>query len=305
MSRSRTGDAFMAGKKITTELVRRLIDEQFPAWRHLPLRPVDRSGHDNRTFRLGDELTVRLPSHERYAPAIEKEQRWLPVLGPRLSLPITVPVAKGEPTAYYPLPWSVNRWVAGEPVTSENTPDRERLAEDLAVFLQELQAIDAGQGPPAGEHNFHRGGNLAVYEAETLSAIDWLGGEYDRELLTDVWRRARSTAYQGAPVWVHGDVAVGNLLVKDGRLAGVIDFGALGTGDPACDLVMAWTFFDGASRDVFFRRLAADRDLIDRARGWALWKALITYAWNDKDSEAAKWGRRVLDGIALEYGTSG
>lgn len=289
---------------ITVEQVRKLVDDQFPEWRHLPLKPVDKSGHDNRTFRLGDALSVRLPSHERYAPAIEKEQRWLPVLAPHLSLPITEPVAKGMPTADYPLPWSVNRWVEGETVTSGNIQDKARLAEDLAVFLQELQAIDAGDGPLAGAHNFHRGGHLAVYEGDTLSVIETLGDEEEKALFTDIWRRACSTAYQGTPVWVHGDVAVGNLLVKEGRLAGVIDFGAMGTGDPACDLVMAWTFFDEASRRVFFQRLAADKDLIDRARGWALWKALITFAWNDKGSDLSNWGRRVLDDIAAEYRTS-
>lgn len=96
-------------------------------------------------------------------------------------------------------------------------------------------------------------------------------------------------------------MAVGNLLVKDGRLAGVIDFGGLGTGDPACDLVMAWTFFEADSRDAFFRTLAAERDVIDRARGWALWKALITYAWNEKGSDLANWGKAVLDEIVREY----
>lgn len=291
--------------ELTTAQVRKLVDEQFPAWRHFPLRPVDQSGHDNRTFRLGDELAVRLPSHERYAPAVEKEQRWLPVLAPQLSVPITVPVAEGKPTAGYPLPWSVNKWVEGETVTPANTPDLGRFAEDLAVFLRELQAIDASEGPPAGAHNFHRGGNLAVYEGDTLSVIDTLAGEYDQGLLTDIWRRACSTTYEGSPVWVHGDVAVGNLLVREGRLAGVIDFGAMGTGDPACDLVMAWTFFGETSRHVFFRSLVADRDVIDRARGWALWKALISYAWHDKGSATSQWGKRVLDEIVREYETSG
>lgn len=291
--------------EIPAALVRKLVDEQFPAWRDLPIVKVEPSGHDNRTFRLGETLAVRLPSHARYAPAVEKEQRWLPVLAAGLSVPITEPVAKGAPTEAYPLPWSVNRWLDGEPVTPANVPDKVRFAAELAGFLRELQAIDAADGPPAGEHNFHRGGDLAVYEGNTVSVLESLEGEWDRSLLWDVWQRARETAYRDRPVWVHGDMAVGNLLVKDGRLAGVIDFGGLGTGDPACDLVMAWTFFEADSRDAFFRTLAAERDVIDRARGWALWKALITYAWNEKGSDLSNWGKAVLDEIVREYRQSG
>lgn len=291
--------------ELTVEQVRQLVDGQFPKWRHLPVKPVDQSGHDNRTFRLGDELAVRLPSHARYAPAVEKEQRWLPVLAPHLPVPITVPVAKGEPTAAYPLPWSVNRWLDGEPVTAANVPDRVRFAEDLAGFLRALQAVDAAEGPVAGEHNFHRGGNLAVYEGNTMSVLESLDGPWNHALLLDIWQRACATTYGDKPVWVHGDVAVGNLLVQGGRLAGVIDFGALGTGDPACDLVMAWTFFDEESRRAFFHSLAAEDDLIDRARGWALWKALITYAWNAEGSDLQRWGKRVLDEIVREYQSNG
>lgn len=287
--------------EITGELVRRLIDSQFPQWKELPIKPVDRSGHDNRTYRLGSEMTVRLPSHERYASAVEKELTWLPAFKPLLSLPIPTPIAKGEPTDDYPLPWSVNRWIEGETVTHANVSDLNQFAEELAGFLNELQAIDASGGVPAGVQNFHRGGRLAVYDEDTRKVIDTLASEYDGRLLTEIWELALATTYQSAPVWLHGDVAVGNLLVRSGRLCGVIDFGTMGVGDPSSDLVMAWNFFDDDSRRIFLNRMNADGATIDRARGWALWKALITYAWNEKGTELSDWGKRVIDVIVEDY----
>ncbi|NUU74959.1 aminoglycoside phosphotransferase family protein [Paenibacillus xylanilyticus] len=287
--------------EITTELVRQLIHSQFPKWKELPIAPVEKSGHDNRTYRLGNDMTIRLPSHERYASAVKKEMTWLPVFKPLLSLPIPAPVAEGKPTEEYPLPWSINRWIEGETVTYDNIVNLNTFAEDLANFLKELEAIDASKGIPAGIQNFHRGGNLAVYDSETRSVIDGLSGQYDQQLLLEIWNLALATRYESKPLWVHGDIAVGNLLVQDGRLSGVVDFGTMGVGDPSSDLVMAWNFFDDKSRDIFLGRMNADPDMINRARGWALWKALITYAWNEPDTESSNWGKRVLDVIIRDY----
>ncbi|MCR8641117.1 aminoglycoside phosphotransferase family protein [Paenibacillus sp. N1-5-1-14] len=287
--------------EITTVVVRQLINSQFPEWKDLEIVPVEKSGHDNRTYRLGSEMTVRLPSHESYASAVEKEMTWLPIFKPLLSLPIPVPIAQGKPTNEYPLPWSVNRWIEGETVTHSNIHSLNEFAEDLAGFLKELQAIDASQGIPAGIQNYHRGGNLAVYDQDTRSVIDKLSDQSDQKLLTEIWELALATTYQSAPLWLHGDVAVGNLLVQNGRLCGVIDFGTMGVGDPSSDLVMAWNFFDHESRNLFLSRMNANRDTINRARGWALWKALITYAWNEPNSEASHWGKHVIDVIIQDY----
>ncbi|QTH42793.1 aminoglycoside phosphotransferase family protein [Cohnella sp. LGH] len=287
--------------EITGELVRRLINSQFPEWMSLDIELVAKSGHDNRTYRLGRELTVRLPSHESYASAIQKELTWLPIFKPHLSLPIPVPVAHGKPSNEYPLPWSINRWIEGDTVTHDNVLDLGEFAEDLARFLKELEAIDSSKGIPAGVQNFHRGGDLAVYDDDTRSIIETLSGQYDQRLLTEIWELSLATRYSLAPLWLHGDVAVGNLLVRDGRLCGVIDFGTMGVGDPSSDLVMAWNFFDDASREIFLKRMNFDADTVNRARGWALWKALITYAWNDKDSEASVWGKQAIDDIIQDY----
>ncbi|WP_434481732.1 aminoglycoside phosphotransferase family protein [Paenibacillus glycanilyticus] len=290
--------------EITTELVRGLISSQFPEWQNLEIKPVEKSGHDNRTYHLGNDMTVRLPSHKRYASAVEKETTWLPVFKPLLSLPIPAPVAQGKPTEDFPLPWSVNRWIEGDTVTYANIRNLNEFAEDLAGFLKELQAIDATNGVPAGVQNFHRGGNLAVYDQDTRSVIEKLDGSYDRILLTEIWELALATRYEAAPLWLHGDVAVGNLLAHNGRLSGVIDFGTMGVGDPSSDLVMAWNFFDDESRSVFLESMKADQSAIDRARGWALWKALITYAWNEQGSEASNWGKHVIEVIVRDYTTA-
>jgi aminoglycoside phosphotransferase (APT) family kinase protein len=258
---------------IDVPLVRTLIAAQFPQWAGLPVRPVELSGWDNRTFRLGDELSVRLPSAAGYVPAVQKEQRWLPYLAPRLPLPIPVPVGQGVPDAGYPFPWSVYRWIEGTPVSSGRIADPVRFATDLAGFLVALRGVDPTGGPVAGPHSFWRGGPLQVYDAETRQAIETLGAG---PAATAIWADALAATWTGPPVWFHGDVAEGNLLLWDGRLAAVIDFGTCGVGDPSSDLRIAWTLFSGPSRDAFRAAVGQDDATWTRARGWTLWKALIT-----------------------------
>lgn len=280
---------------INEQLVQQLVEDQFPQWSGLPIRPVEQSGHDNRTYRLGDTMAVRLPSHERYAAAVEKEWHYLPILAKQLSLPITTPIAKGAPTNAYPLPWLVNSWLEGEPVTHTNI-DQPAFALNLAAFLAELSSLDASEGIPAGVQNFHRGGNLAVYDTQTREAIQRMPACYDREALTNIWGRALASTFRGRPVWVHGDIAVGNLLAQDRKLCGVIDFGTSGVGDPACDYVIAWTFLNAECREAFFDTLQLQPDMIDRARGWALWKALITYCSHESETLFV-WAEATLDAI--------
>ncbi len=263
---------------ITPELVSRLVATQFPQWARLPLAPVDLDGHDNTTFRLGDELSVRLPSADAYVPQVDKEQRWLPFLAPHLPLPIPEPVARGVPALGFPRPWSVYRWHSGEPATAERVHDETRFAADLAGFLSALYAIDPTGGPTAGAHSFFRGGPLNVLNADTRQAIATLADELDVEAATTVWEAALATVWKHPPIWVHGDVTNSNLLVQNGRLCAVLDFGCSAVGDPACDLAIAWTYFHGESREAFRRGLDLDEGTWARGRGWALWKALITHA---------------------------
>ena len=264
--------------KIDVALVRRLLAAQLPRWADLEIVPVEPGGHDHRTFRVGAGLSIRLPSAEAYAAQIEKERHWLPRLAPQLPLPIPEPVAPGTPGEGYPWPWSVYRWLEGETATDRRVDDMPRFARELARFLLALQQIDSSRGPVPGPHNFFRGGSLTTYDEQTREAIAALQGQIDAQAATELWQAALSAKWSSAPVWVHGDIAAGNLLVNQGQLSAVIDFGCAGVGDPACDLVIAWTFFTGESRAAFRDTLALEDGLWARARGWALWKALITLA---------------------------
>ncbi|WP_436498920.1 aminoglycoside phosphotransferase family protein [Actinokineospora sp. HUAS TT18] len=261
---------------IDAELVRALIRDQFPQWAELPVEPVARQGWDNRTFRLGDELSVRLPSAEGYVAGVAKEDRYLPVLAEHLPLPVPAPVATGRPACGYPFPWSVRRWLPGDTLADATDIDRLGLAHDLGAFLTALRRIPTDQGPACGRHSFFRGCHPSAYSDEVEQAIGELGDAVDGAVCRAVWAEAMPSAWPSAPTWFHGDVAVGNLLAQHGKLSAVIDFGTSGVGDPACDLVMAWTYFTGDERKVFQAAVDLPDDTWRRARGWALWKALVT-----------------------------
>jgi aminoglycoside phosphotransferase (APT) family kinase protein len=288
--------------EIDATLVKELIRTQFPLWAELPVARVENDGWDNRTFRLGDRMSVRLPSALRYVAQVEKEHRWLPVLRPQLPLAIPIPVGLGAPGAGYPWPWSIYGWLDGKPAHADDIPDLSRFAVELAHFLVALRRIDAGNGPVAGPHNFHRGGSLAVYDTETRQSIETLADMIDVAGVTEVWDMALSTSWQGPPVWVHGDIAESNLLMTDGRLHAVIDFGNAGLGDPSCDLVIAWTFLDPTSRKEFRRAVALDTATWRRARGWAIWKALITLVQlRDTNPVKANRARQIVRNILDDH----
>ncbi len=304
----------MDKRDITPAVAARLIASQFPQWADLPVRPVALDGWDNTTFRLGDEFSVRLPSHDRYVPQVKKEHRWLPMLARQLALPIPEPVAMGEPDNGFPRPWSVYRWISGDTARVDRIASLTAFAADLAGFLASLYAIDASAGPPAGRHSFFRGGPMATYDAESREAIRLLEGELDANAVTEVWEAGLASTWDRSPMWVHGDVTASNLLVAEGTLRAVVDFGCAAVGDPACDLVVAWTFFSGESRDEFRDGLRLDDATWARGRGWALWKALITMAKEKRggvsaDSAARRWGwrtsvREVIDLVLADHDRS-
>lgn len=283
---------------IDVNLVRRLIAGQFPQWAGLPLRAVMPGGSDNFTFRLGEHMSVRLPSAAAYVAQVDKEHRWLPHLAPHLPVPIPVPLAQGAPLeGDYPWPWSIYGWLDGEPATAELIDDPMAFARSLAGFLDALHRIDARDGPPAGRHSFHRGGRLSVYDAQTRTALSAVAGRIDMAAAEEIWTAALSSQWRGSPLWVHGDMARGNLLVKDGALYAVIDFGCLAVGDPACDLVVAWTLLSGASREAFRAALPLDGDTWSRARGWALWKALVTVTGENRNQRETGQAWQVIEEV--------
>lgn len=300
--------------EITAELAARLVAGQFPQWANLPVRPVGLNGWDNTTFRLGDELTIRLPNADGYVAQIDKEHRCLPVLAGHLPLTIPEPVAKGQPGDCFPRPWSIYRWIEGEPAGTARITDQTAFAADLAAFLTALYAIDGRDGPAPGSHSAFRGGPLVTWDEQTRNAIVLLADEIDAEDAIAVWDTALASTWEQPPRWVHGDVSASNLLATDGTLHAVIDFGCAAVGDPACDLVMAWTFFAGHSTMVFRDGLSLDAATWARGRGWALWKALITISeekqhGNDAEAAALRFGwrhspRQVIDLVIADHARS-
>ncbi|CAL9430320.1 hypothetical protein SUDANB37_02049 [Streptomyces sp. enrichment culture] len=253
---------------IDADLVGRLIAARFPRWADLPVTRVPSAGTDNAMYRLGDDLVVRLPRVPGAARQVAKEQRWLPRLAPHLPLAVPVPVGRGEPGEGFPLPWSVLRRLDGADAYDEPLTDLEGAAESLGRFVRALRGVDATDGPPA-----FRGGPVHGRDADVRAAIQDLGadGTVDGDAATDAWEAVlRLPQWEGDPVWLHGDLLPGNLLGRGGTLSAVIDFGGLGVGDPACDLMPAWTVLTAGTREVF--RAAADVDDATwaRGRGWAL-----------------------------------
>jgi aminoglycoside phosphotransferase (APT) family kinase protein len=218
-----------------------------------------------------------------------------------LPLEIPIPIAAGRPTARYQLPWSVYRWLEGEDAAHADVRDLTGFAMLLAKFLDALQAVDPYAGPVPGEHNFFRGGPLTIYDDETRRAIATLRGHIDVDAVTAVWDEALRSTWETDPVWIHGDVAASNLLVRGGSLAAVIDFGCSGVGDPACDLTIAWTLFAGESRTSFRNELQLDGSMWARARGWAMWKGLITLVDTaGADTPEAVRAQRVIDVVVAD-----
>ena len=294
----------MHADEVSTDatLVGRLIDAQFPQWADLPIEPVPFRGTDNALYRLGDQMVVRLPRIHRATAALDKEYRWLPELAPLLPLTVPVPLAKGMPTEDYPWEWAVYRWLEGEAANVEPIADLGRAATDLAQFIAALQRVDSGDGPPPGEHNVFRGVPLAAKDAAVRTAIASLGEEIDVGAVTAVWEAAlRAPLWQRPPVWIHGDLDRRNLLVVEGRLSAVIDFGCLGVGDPAYDVMVAWKVLSADSRDSFRAALSIDEATWTRGRGGALSHALGALSYHTVETnpvlvrEARRWLSEVLD----------
>ncbi|MFF1519335.1 aminoglycoside phosphotransferase family protein [Streptomyces sp. NPDC058305] len=252
-------------------LVRRLLAAQFPRWARLPLRRVESAGTVNALYRLGDDLAVRLPRVLGGAEDVAKEATWLPRLAPLLPVPVPEIIGLGTAAEGYPWQWSVLRWIDGELPVAGALSDARGLAADLGAFVAALRRAGLPDGPPA-----YRGDPLKTVDAETRSAIEELRGAIDTGEATAAWEEALAApVWTGPPVWLHSDLMPMNLLTRAGRLAAVIDFGTLGTGDPACDLVPAWNLLPPEARRVFRDTAGADDALWARGRGWALSMALI------------------------------
>ncbi|MFC3992449.1 aminoglycoside phosphotransferase family protein [Actinoplanes siamensis] len=290
--------------RVTAEQLRRLLAEQCPRWAELPVTavPSDLEGTDHVLFRIGDGLAARMPKVAWAADQADSGRRWLPGLAARLPVRIPIPLYVGEPGAGYPWRWSVVPWLDG------TTPPRlgcddVPLAGDLAAFVRALHRIDPAGGPakPPGS----RGASLRHADESVRRALPRLAGfddGFDVSAAERAWEACLAAPeWAGAPVWIHGDLQPGNLITDGGRLAAVIDFGALGVGDPAPDVAAALWTFTGAARDAFREAVAYDEDTWRRACGWALAPSLtgIDY-YRHTFPRMAEHGRRMVRAVITE-----
>jgi aminoglycoside phosphotransferase (APT) family kinase protein len=277
--------------EIDDVLVRRLLAKQFPKWSKLPLSRVEPAGTVHAIFRLGNDLSVRLPRRERPRDPGGKEVEWLPRLAQLLPLDVPVPVAQGRPTGEYPWFWDIYRWVEGETVPIEEI-DQIQAARDLAAFVAALQQVDPtgaplGRGIPLAERDESFRYWLARFDGDPS-----VRGEWERALAAPPWN--------GPPVWHHGDLDMRNWLVRNGRISGIIDWGEMGVGDPACDVMVAWKLHSPAARDAFRNALPTDDATWARARGWLLSQAVAALAYYTPENnptlyhEAEAWLHLVL-----------
>jgi len=286
---------------VTAEVVSRLISDQFPRWKDLPLHQVPSAGTDNALFNLGDEMVVRLPRIDWAVSAIEKEQRWLPFIATFLSAKVPSPVALGAPNFEYPHKWSIYNWLPGENPILGHIQDPNRFSLDLANFIRDLQRIEI-KGAPIS----NRGVPLVERDADTRSALAALVSHkesFDLSEVLEAWEFALQLG-PGAelPVWIHGDLTPGNILVNDGKLSAIIDFGSLGIGDPFADLIVAWNLLPSSSRELFRSHMRVSDSTWKRGRGLALSVALIQLPYYaESNPEVAENARYVINEVLVDY----
>ncbi|GAB2472523.1 hypothetical protein GCM10027063_11750 [Promicromonospora xylanilytica] len=280
----------------TVDLVRRLVADQFPRWAHLPVTSGPAGGTDHHLFRLGDGLLVRMPKIAWAQDQATSDARWLPHLAPHLPLRVPAPEAVGEPGEGFPFRWSVTPWLDGaSPAVGELGT---AAARQLGEFVAKLRTVSTEGGPVKGGTS--RGVPLARLDDDVRAAVVASGDRVDGPAVTKAWERVLDARPAPDGSWIHGDLLPGNLLAHEGRMTAVIDWGGVGVGDPAADLIPAWTQFDGGERAAF-REAAADGltdpdDAWERARGWVLVQAVIAipYYWDRWPAFARACRHRIV-----------
>lgn len=282
---------------IDTDLVQRLLVGQFPHLAERPLDLVRSTGTVNALYRLGHDLYVRLPRMGEWADSLDREWVWLRKLAPKISLEIPQPVALGKPSEYFPYSWAIYHWIEGTPYQSKENLDETQTARDLANFIKELRGVDKQNAPRGGR------APLIKLDAETCSAIKSIGMQENVDALIDIWNFSlKAKLWKNAPVWIHGDLIKPNLLVREGQIKAIIDFGSVGIGDPAADIVPAWSVFNSVGRKAFRQELDVDDDTWYRARGYALHQAVMIIPYYSGTNPAfVSMAKDTIDQILSEF----
>ncbi len=286
---------------IDLSLAKELIRKQFPEYAGLDIAPVDSIGTVNKIFKLGSDKHIRLPRLPG-GKDIEKEWTWLPMLLPQLPLRIPAPVALGKACALYPEQWAIYDWIEGSEYSDESLADEEKAAHDLAVFVNKLHAIDIPpEAPRAGRRP------LPELHQVTLDAIDEIKDLAQRDEIISIWKEdCKAAAWDGRPVWIHADLLRSNLLLQDGHLHAILDFGSAGIGDPAFDLIPAWAVFNARGREAYQNAVMADCDTWRRARAYALHQALLIIPYYEKTNpHFVSMAKRTVNEILSDNYQSG
>jgi len=283
---------------INSKIVKQLLTHQFPEFSHLKLELVYPEGTDNKLYKLGNDKVIRMPRMERSAINIIKESQWLPQLAPLLPIAIPKLLAQGRPSTNYPFPWLICQWLEGVNPDKENVLNYDQAAVDLGNFIVALQKINVSNAPACS-----RGQPLSTRDQETRDSIVLLNDIFDSTLLTEIWESfLAAPEWQGNPVWIHGDLHPGNLLAQNGQITAIVDFGSVGIGDPACDLMAAWTLLTFETRKKFRAIMQVDNATWRRGCGWALHFGIVAYPYyKDSNPVLAAIAKRTLKEVLIDY----
>jgi aminoglycoside phosphotransferase (APT) family kinase protein len=298
----------MDDSKIDVALAQKLVATQFPQWEELSVNRLTSAGTDHALFGLGNAMLIRLPKRLSAASQIEKEHFWLPKLAPHVttaSISIPSPIAKGASDGSFPWSWGIYAWIDGESMDTARVANTQQLANDLANFVVMMRNAPH-DGTPIAPDNMMRGQPLALRDATTCQSIQALSDEINMPLAMKVWQHALSAPpWRDTPRWVHGDLLPGNLLVRDGRLCAVIDFGGARVGDPAVDAMPAWTSFNAETRTIFRHAIEVSDATWNRARGWALsWAVIALACYRESTSPLSDIARYTIREVLAEHGAS-
>lgn len=285
-------------KNLSPSIACHLLKAQFPQWASLPLTRINSAGTDHILFKLGPDKVLRFPGTEEAARNVSRHNSWMPRFA---GLPLATPeiLATGQPGHGFPFSWGILRWIEGEDASKAPIADWATAADRLGRFVGALRKIDTTDGVPSGKDSAYRGCPLHMLDHRIRADIPALSPLYNEGAMISIWESALSaTPWQDEPVWVHGDIHAANLVVQDGELVGVIDFGLMSVGDPACDLAPAWSFIPAAFRQSFFEAASADEAAISRGRGWALYFGVIVLRYHaDKNPTLAAIATQAIEAV--------